>query len=179
MRASAAVVAAIAPMKATAAAEIMILRHMTYPPVPFLGTLSQSRSCMKTSIGAPMFSGIQIFLSQFLTRKSVLCRLRVSSALHSSWKLTPGLTLLGIRPTHAITRNQPHQSNSSPYGCSGVTTDKTQSERNESAFTPKLTCERTSVDFAFGPQRLRATTRHSQNASTTNVRLIREGEFTS
>jgi hypothetical protein len=51
---------------------------------PFSGTLSQSRSCMKTSIGEPMFSGVQIFLGQFLTRKSVLCRLLVSSALHSS-----------------------------------------------------------------------------------------------
>jgi hypothetical protein len=73
MRASAAVVA-IAPRNAAVAAEITILRHMTYPPVPFLGTLSQSRSCIETSIREPMFSGIKVFLSQFLAAKKFVRR---------------------------------------------------------------------------------------------------------
>jgi hypothetical protein len=60
-----------------------------------------------------MFSGVKVFLSQFLTRKSVLCRLWVSSAVHSSWKLTTGLILLGMRPTDAI-RNLPRQFEASP-----------------------------------------------------------------
>jgi hypothetical protein len=60
---------------------------------------------MKTSIGEPMFSGVQIFLGQFLTRKSVLCRLLVSSALPFIHRLI----IRAIRPTDAITPNLPHQ----------------------------------------------------------------------
>src|SRR5262252_9594648 len=91
MRASAAVVAAIAPTKATAAAEIMILRHMTYPPVPFLGPCRKVAPVQKRGLGADVQ------------------RHKIFSKSVSNKKVSIGPDNPRHPPADAITRNLPHQ----------------------------------------------------------------------